>query len=606
MPKNRSADAIELLVRKLRDASARHGKGLKSEVISIQEFCEEIADDLPEECYEELLEKAELLSRRLVEMEREIGRGAEEISTAIAETAQRLDRLEKDARNFKTLYETGAVISSEMNLDKLLETVMDLVLRVTRGERGFVVLVERDGNLDFKVARNIEHDHIDKPEFEVSRGIIESTIARGETILIRDAQRDNDLMGRASVVELGLKSILCTPLRSAVGISGVVYVENRAAASAFTEDDARLLDSLSKQISRGIENARTHTNLARSREKLLQELGVKYNFEEIVGNSPQILSILELVASVADTDATVLISGESGTGKELIARALHYNSSRRDQPFVTLNCAAIPENLLESELFGHVRGAFTGATESRRGRFEAADGGTIFLDEIGDMPLNLQMKILRVLERKEIERLGSNKTLQVDVRVVAATNKDLRQALADGSFREDLFHRLNVIGIEIPPLSKRREDILVLANHFMHRFRKQTDQDPLGMDEECRQALENYSYPGNVRELENVIKRAVILCKGDVLSCDDLPEVMRSAAVGAKRAPNTNEELKKARLEAREKAAAGIERAFLVETLRDAGGVVSRAAARSGMHRVQYHKLLSKHGIDPKDYSPDN
>jgi Nif-specific regulatory protein len=603
MSHERDAEKIQLLADELRELVVRSGRVLKDEALGIREICEDIESAIPEESYDELLDKTESISQRLLEMQKTAEQGAHDLGDAVTEITQRLDRLQKEAKDFRTLYETGGVISSEMNLDRLLETVMDLVLQVTKGERGFVVLVEADDNLNFRVARNIEHDHVDKPEFEVSRGIIQSTISKGEITLIRDAQSDVDLMERTSVVELGLKSILCAPLRSSEGIIGVVYVENRAAASAFTEDDARLLGSLAKQISRGIENARRHTNLARSREKLLQELGLKYNFEEIVGNSPQILSILELIASVADTDATALVSGESGTGKELIARALHYNSSRRDKPFITLNCAAIPENLLESELFGHVRGAFTGASESRTGRFEAANHGTIFLDEIGDMPLNLQMKILRVLERKEIERLGSNKTLRVDVRVVAATNKNLREAIKEGMFREDLFHRLNVIGIDIPPLSERREDIMLLASHFTKRFWEQMGKPPLGIDPQCQRALENYSYPGNVRELENMLKRAVILCKGDMLSCEDLPRAVRDAGHGAEEVPTNNETLKQAKVKAREDASARIEKAFLIETLRSAGGVVSRAAASSGMHRVQYHRLLSKHGIDPKDYS---
>lgn len=272
-----------------------------------------------------------------------------------------------------------------------------------------------------------------------------------------------------------------------------------------------------------VEKALTHKKLQQENIQLRTELSKKYKFDQIIGNSEQIQSVLSLVERVADSESTVLVSGESGTGKELIARAIHHNSSRRDGPFIPINCGAIPAELLESELFGHVKGAFTGALNNRVGRFELADGGTIFLDEIGDLEPSLQVKLLRVLQERTFEPVGGAKTISINVRVIAATNVNLEEAVENGNFREDLFYRLNVIPIVVPPLRERKSDIPQLLNHFMTIFFKQRGKGLTGIDSEALECLCNYPWPGNIRELENLVERLSILKGEGRVEMHDLP-----------------------------------------------------------------------------------
>lgn len=277
-------------------------------------------------------------------------------------------------------------------------------------------------------------------------------------------------------------------------------------------------DELLASINKALE----HSALAQENRRLQQEIRGRYSFEGIIGKSQAMRDIYELISRVAPTPSTVLVSGESGTGKELVARALHYQGPRAGRPFLSLNCAALPESLLESELFGHERGAFTGAVAMRKGKFEAADTGTLFLDEIGEMPLALQAKFLRVLQEKTIERLGGNKTIKVDVRIVAATNKNLQDEVREKHFREDLFYRLNVVSIVIPPLRERSDDIPLLAEHFVKKYGEQVGRPGLAISPAALQALIRAPWPGNVRELENAIERAAIMCRGNEIEPDDL------------------------------------------------------------------------------------
>ena len=257
---------------------------------------------------------------------------------------------------------------------------------------------------------------------------------------------------------------------------------------------------------------------------LRKKVEKQYALEGLVGKSPPMLKIYELIETVAQTDATVLINGESGTGKELVANAVHFRSPRKNAPFIKVNCAALPETLLETELFGHEKGAFTGALRQRKGRFEAADSGTLFLDEIGDIPLSVQIKLLRVLQERQFERVGGNGTISVDVRLICATQKDLKEGIQRGTFREDLYYRLNVIPLILPPLRERREDILLLADHFLKKFVRKMGKEVSGLSEEAKSLLLKYPFPGNIRELENMLERAVALLKGKVIQAADLPE----------------------------------------------------------------------------------
>jgi DNA-binding NtrC family response regulator len=355
-----------------------------------------------------------------------------------------------------------------------------------------------------------------------------------------------------------------------------------------------------------IEKTLSLRNLQDENRSLRQELQNVYGPANIVGNHPAIQKILQLISQVSATKATVLIQGESGTGKEVVARAIHYRSDRAIRPFVVINCAAIPGTLLESELFGYERGAFTGAIKTKRGRLELADQGTLFLDEIGEMPKELQVKILRVLEEQKFQRVGGTEEVEVDNRIIAATNKDLKQAVEAGSFRDDLFYRLNVFALSIPPLRERREDIPLLVDHFLEKHRKIFKSRVAGVSEDVLKILMNYPWPGNVRELENTLVRAMILCGSDTIRLEGLPEEMKAAPKeGEARVPAAWQELKQVKKQAQQKAREEIEKRFVIEALKQGEGNILRSAEKAGMDRRQFQNLIRKYRISRKDFLND-
>ncbi len=346
-----------------------------------------------------------------------------------------------------------------------------------------------------------------------------------------------------------------------------------------------------------IERALAQRRLTEENERLREELGGATGFENIIGRSNSMLRVFDLVRKVAKSEASVLIIGESGTGKEVIARSIHGNSRRALAPFIPVDCASLPENLLESELFGHEKGAFTGAHASRPGLFEFAHGGTVFLDEIGDLTVNLQAKLLRVLQERQVRRVGGNRLVDVDVRVISATNKNLEEAVTKGGFREDLYFRLNVISIALPPLRERRGDVPLLVHHFLPRYAKESGKEVTGVSPEALELLEAYSWPGNVRELQNVLERAVVLSTGSTLRPKDLPEQIRRRGQGlpVTAAAPKGLPLKKAK----EELAKSFEKEYLVELLEKHQGNISQAAKTAGVDRKTIHRLLKKHGITP-------
>jgi DNA-binding NtrC family response regulator len=327
----------------------------------------------------------------------------------------------------------------------------------------------------------------------------------------------------------------------------------------------------------------------------------QYRLEQLIGVSDPIRQVLDFVQKVADSDSTVMIQGESGTGKELVARLLHFNSLRKDRPLVPVNCGAIPENLLESELFGHEKGAFTGATQTRMGRFELANGGTIFLDEIGEMSLPLQVKILRVIQERAFERVGGNRTIQVDVRIVAATNQDLESMVEEKRFRQDLFYRLNVIPIVIPPLRDRRSDIPLLIDHFLTRFNQTKHTSITGVAPEALRLLSGYDWPGNIRELENMIERLVVLKKQGLIAVEDLPEKINRKPA----APELKEQFIRFNDEGinLSREVDQYENQLIIEALRKANGVTTRAAQLLQLNRTTLVEKLKRKGVDPRSHS---
>jgi Nif-specific regulatory protein len=414
-----------------------------------------------------------------------------------------------------TLYDMIRALNSEPDPEGLLETILDLALRAVSAERGMVLLREDregagQGQFTVHLSRNLEKETQHDAE-SYSRRIVEAA-GEGRSLLALDAGADVRFRDLASVSLFRIRSLMCVPLRSRGRILGTVYLDTRKEGRLFTQDDLRFVEAFADQAALAIENARMRASLARQNRQLLAAVEARASFGSLVGKSPGMQALYTLVEKIAATDLPVLIRGESGTGKELVARAIHQHGRRRRRPFLGENCAAIPEALLESELFGHVRGAFTGADRDRPGLFEQAGGGTLFLDEVGDMPASMQARLLRVLEEGKVRRVGSERTTDVDVRVVAATHRDLGREIESGRFRQDLLYRLQVLTVEIPPLRARTGDVPVLAAHFLVRIAAERGRrDPWVVDEEAMALLERHSWPGNVRELQNTLQRLSLL-----------------------------------------------------------------------------------------------
>ena len=356
-------------------------------------------------------------------------------------------------------------------------------------------------------------------------------------------------------------------------------------------------DELKLVVRRALERRR----LLQENVDLKRQVESRYRFENIIGTSPRMQEVFRLVARAAPTNTTVLLTGESGTGKERVARAIFHNSLRKDGPFVAVDCTSLSENLLESELFGHVKGAFTGAVANKRGLFEVADGGTLFLDEIGNIPLAIQAKLLRVLQEKEFKAVGDTRTQKTDVRLIAATNKDLKAMVAEGTFRDDLYYRINIFPIHIPPLRERREDIPALAFHFLGVFGPELGKKVTEFSEDAMNVLRNHRWPGNVRELENTVQRAVILASDKVIRKAHLQSIIDADAAQDAAAPRTSDELKRVKKAAREKSVENIEQAFVLEALRRNSWNVTRSAEDTGMQRANFQALMKKHGIRLRD-----
>ena len=382
----------------------------------------------------------------------------------------------------------------------------------------------------------------------------------------------------------------------------VLLTAHATLESAVAAVKAGAFDYLAKpfsidQLKVAVERALTRRRLELENLHLREQLHGIFGFENIIGRSNALQQVLELVRKAARSDANILVLGESGTGKELIARAIHANSPRAAEPFVPVDCASLPENLLESELFGHEKGAFTGATAAKQGLVETANRGTLFLDELGELPLGLQVKFLRALQERQIRRVGGTRQIDVDIRVVCATNHDLRALVTAGEFREDLFYRLNVIDIALPPLRERQGDVELLATSFLAKFARRGAATPQGFEPEAMAALETYSWPGNVRELQNVIERACALAEGEMITLADLPAHLRTAPPAADH-PSLGEGTSKLTLkEAKERWISQLESAYVAELLQRERGNVSQAARKAGVDRKTLHRLLNKHSI---------
>jgi Nif-specific regulatory protein len=421
------------------------------------------------------------------------------------------------SRDLSLLYRLALDMGSANTYQELVQVVLNGLLEAIPAEVGAILTGKDDDELEVTAHRHRDpskHDYLRVSEYvgrEVSR--------TREAILAEDVARDRYLRNRESLVDLGATSLICAPITFGEKVFGLIHLYCTDPHKTLDAEDLEFAVAVAKQLGTAIHQMRRQDSLSRQNRSLRDQLRIE---SELVGNSPAIKEVETQIARVAGTNATVLIRGESGVGKELVARAIHYSSQRREGPFVCLNCAALTETLLESELFGHERGAFTGATEKKIGKFEAADHGTIFLDEIGEMSAVTQAKFLRVLEGQAFERVGGNAPIKADVRVVAATNQPLEEAVRKGSFRKDLFFRLQVVEISMAPLRDRRSDIPLLAEHFLRRFVSETGRKIRGFTPAAIQKMQEYHWPGNVRELRNVVERAVALGGGPTLDAADI------------------------------------------------------------------------------------
>lgn len=541
--------------------------------------------------FEKITQGIDELDKKILSLEDSLEEGLAKIGQEYQKLKREYEGKEEERRIYRILYELSTIIYAERDINLLLEAVLDSVIDIFSAEKGFLEVYDENKNLKLRLAKNIQKKILEEAEEEVKSGVIEDVLSTGNNVLIqqliyKEAEEKED-WGK------GTKSLLCVPFKSKENVLGVIYLEDTREGESFTTGDIELLNSLAERVSVALENNLLFMELKESEEKLLADLRGKFKFDEILGNSPQMVEILKTVADIADTEATVLIEGESGTGKELLARAIHFNSSRSRKPFVPINCAAIPETLLESELFGYEKGAFTGATQKKLGKFEAANRGTIFLDEIADMSLITQSKVLRVLEEQEFERLGGNQSVKVNVRIIAATNKDLFSLVKDNKFREDLYYRINVINLRLPPLRERKLDIAPLAESFSRKFSKKSDKQIKGIEVEALNFLSRYRFPGNIRELENIIERAVILAKGEWITREDFP---RSMFDGSGNDPEIKIAQNYSELKSlRNKVVEEVEKKFLESLLVKNQNNVSKAAKEAGMHRVELQRLLKKY-----------
>lgn len=411
---------------------------------------------------------------------------------------------------FDTLYHISRILNSVNYTEALITETLDLVIDVVNAERGLFVQYDYLKNkFNIIAARNVKKENIENLS-EFSSGILQKVIDSRQPCLYHDVQSDPSISQFQSVQLQNIKSVLGVPIMKESKVWGVVLVDSKMNRKEFNDENLTFLDFFSNLVSLALDKINRLENLEKENLLLKNRLESEKKIPELIGESKVMQKLALLINKVAKTDATVLLLGESGTGKELIAKAVHNLSDRKDKPYLAQFCGSIPDTLLESELFGFKKGAFTGANSDKKGLFEVVTGGTFFLDEIADISMALQAKMLRVLQNKEIMRLGDTKVIEIDARVIAASNKDLRQLVKEGKFREDLFYRLNVFPIKIPPLRERVGDVPLLTYHFIRKF---TDKE-IHVDHKTMKMLEEYSWPGNVRQLENVIQRALILCDG--------------------------------------------------------------------------------------------
>ncbi len=499
------------------------------------------------------------------------------------------DRLQRElpatsqvARNLSALLKISRAVHAIRDLEELQAQLLDLIFEVLPAGRGAILLAEGAGQeFNCLYART---RHAGQPQLvRVSRTIVRQVMKDNVAILGVDVPATDKLRDVESLVASEVRTLLCVPLTVFQRVIGCIYLDSTDAADRFQEDHLQLLTAIAGVSAVALDNARRVQWLEEENQRLTTEVRQE---QSLVGESARIKEIFQFLARVAPTESTVLIEGESGTGKELLARALHRNSHRANKPFVAINCAAIPESLLESDLFGHERGAFTGAAGQKKGRLEVAEGGVVFLDEIGELAPALQVKLLRVLQEREFERVGGTQSIKIDIRLVAATNRDLTEAVRGGEFRQDLYYRLAVVTLTMPPLREHREDIPMLTRHFVQKYAKRCKVKAKPVSREAMAALVNYEWPGNVRELENAIERALVMGSSDAVLLEDLPESLLEQESPA--------ETHQGKYHASVKE---LKKQLIIDAVEQTRGNYVEAAGILGVHPNYLHRLIRNLGL---------
>jgi transcriptional regulator with GAF, ATPase, and Fis domain len=529
--------------------------------------------------------------------------------TRDTEAEDRLLRLQRIAK----------ALNSELHLDRLLAIIIDHFIDLSGAERGFLVLAKPNASFEVKVARNFEREEIQAPEEAFSRGIVEKVLQEGHPVLAANAVEDSRFQEFLSINAIRARSVLAIPLILRSRPVGAVYLDNRLQRGAFGQVQQQMLSALGDFAAIAIENARLYQeneDRARELETANSQLAVRVetqareltetkdrlrrvgettgSYPEIIGRSTTMRDVLRLLDKIVATEEPVLIEGESGTGKELIAKAIHHKGPRARQAFLSENCAALPDTLLESELFGHVRGAFTGAERDKKGLFELADKGTLFLDEVGDMSPDMQKKLLRTLQEGEVRPVGGKTVLKVDVRIISASNKDLRRLVEAGEFREDLYYRLKVLTIRVPSLKKRKEDVPALVEHFL-RIHTAPGKRQKTLGEGVLDRLVAYDWPGNVRELENEVKMMLALGE-DVVTADVLSETVRLGPGGVAAASSADGPVQNLN-----DLVERVERSEIDKALRRAKGNKTHASDLLGISRFTLQRKLEKYGMETEE-----
>ncbi|MDR2353713.1 MAG: sigma 54-interacting transcriptional regulator [Deltaproteobacteria bacterium] len=504
--------------------------------------------------------------------------------------------IKNQANELRLLFEVSKALNgTSTELADHLDETLDLMARYTGMMRGAFYLVNSDSEIVMEAAYGFNQTELKRGRYKPGEGVIGRVTATGCAMVVPNVSKEPLFLNRTGARDLKKEFVafICVPIILDGKTIGAISADRLFADSVRMEEDMRLLTILASLIARAVavrrDFAARHEAMLEENRRLQAILNQNFKLGQLVGHSNALRNILEEVAQVAATNVTVLIRGESGTGKEMIAGLIHANSQRSGQPFIKVNCAALPEGLVESELFGHERGAFTGAISGRKGRFEMAHGGTLFLDEVGDMSLATQAKLLRVIQEKEFERLGGGETIKVDVRIVAATNRDLEKMADDGLFRMDLYYRLSVFPVSLPPLRKRVDDIMDLAESFAQKFSPDPERQ-IHISSEASRLLLAYDWPGNIRELENIVERAVVLCGPEgKIEARHLPAWLQTQK--DEKEPRTLDD-----------AVARLEQKLIQEALDSTGGHVTQAAAKLGLTERKMSLRMAKYKIDYRNF----